>query len=134
MTDPPISKATWTAREVLKDIDDKPHLLVALELRGARFERRGAPTFARILGAQGTTSSWFARVTDSHDVLVAYFADPLPAQGAIEYGYGNTVAGRIPLPFQKEAVERLDRGSLPKGTVASPRGKTGPARSSPGPD
>jgi hypothetical protein len=113
----PRSALTWRAQEVVREVDDQPHLLARIEIEGDYFPHRAAEPFVRILdGDQVVMTSWFADVSDDNRRLTGYFPVDLPPRGTVEFGYGHQVMGRIPLGFDADAVIRLDRQRLP-GTV-----------------
>jgi hypothetical protein len=106
------------AKEVVRVIDRKPHLLSRIDIDGAVFPQRAVPPFVRIrVNDELTVSAWFASVSNDGRTLSGYFQEDLPARGAIEFGYGVDVMGRLPLPFDAGTVLRLDRKKLPQGIV-----------------
>jgi hypothetical protein len=114
--DPP--DLSWRAHEVVSELDDRPHLLTRIELRGGSFPQLDAPAFIRVLGRRTPVVSWFARVADDGSALSGYFPVDAPIDdGIIEYGYGSRVFGRIPAPFDARKVERLDSERLPKDLI-----------------
>jgi hypothetical protein len=108
----------WSAREVLLDLDERPHLLVRLELQGDAFPHLDAQPFVRVAARRAYAESWFARVAEEGTSIAGYFAvDGLPAEGLVEYGYGDRVFGRVPAPFEPLRVKQLDRQRLPEDVV-----------------
>jgi len=111
-------KLSWQAKEVVKELDDKPHLLLRVEIRGMYFPHLAAEPFVRIVVSdRQAVTSWFADVLDDGRSLWAYFPEDLPEGGAIEIGYGARVMGRIRRRFAAKEVKRLDRKKLPRGLV-----------------
>jgi hypothetical protein len=110
---------SFTAREVVKELDRKPHLLVAVDIEGTHFPARDAPPFARLVLDGGATEflCWFAEVSEDGRRLRAYFPVDLPDHGVIEYGYGNRIFGRLPLSLDTSKLSRLDARRLPQAVV-----------------
>lgn len=104
----------FTARvfETLLELFERPHLLVAIEVRGALFPHRNAQPFVRVANADGRgPRSWITRVAEDGSAITGYFAtDARIDGGTLEFGYGNAVYGRIP-SFRAE-VDKLDRRAL----------------------
>ena len=114
----PLPELTWRADEVVREIDDRPHLLARVEISGTYFPQRAAEPFVRVVvGRRRAVESWFAEVSDDNQHLRGYFPVDLPRRGAIEFGYGHRVMGRLPGRFDAGAVTRLDRHRLPRDVV-----------------
>ena len=112
------SNLEWEAREVVRELNKRPHLLVSIEIKGTYFPHRSAPPFARIVQPDGRTKrSWFVDVSDDNLSLKAYFTLDMPESGKIEFGYGDMVIGAVPLNFDRTKVRVLDRARLPKDIV-----------------
>jgi hypothetical protein len=112
------SEYSWLAREVIQEIDSKPHLLVAVEISGPYFPQRALTPFAQILPSEGKPiSSWFARISDDNRKLTAYFPVDVPESGTIEFGYGHQPIGRVASRFEGRRVERLERNLMPADVV-----------------
>lgn len=107
----------WTGREVVRELNDRPHLLLRVEIRGAYFPLRAPEPFIRIVREEGTVESWFAEVAEDHAALRGYFPPGTDTDGILEFGYGAKVMGRVGQPFTPKAVERLDRTRLPRDVV-----------------
>ncbi len=113
-----LEKLSLRAEEVVREIDDRPHLLVRIEISGAHFPHRAAEPFVKIVTSDGAAAaSWFAGVSDDNRRLMGYFPSDLPPQGTVEFGYANEVLGRLAVKFEAKAVSRLDRKRLPKDVV-----------------
>jgi len=109
---------SWRAQEVIKKIDERPHLVVRLEISGTCFPHRATEPFVRIVTEEGqVVANWYADVADDNTSLVSYFPTDLPRRGTIEFGYGGKLMGTIPLAFDFQAVTQLDRKRLPKEIV-----------------
>lgn len=110
-------KLSWRASETVLELDNQPHLLTRIEIRGRAFPHMDAEPFVRIAGRRGGTLSWFANVADDGSSLSGYFAvDAFASGGILEYGYGNRVFERIK-GFEPGKIERLDKRKLPKDLV-----------------
>jgi hypothetical protein len=107
----------FEAREVVKEIDDRPHLLVRIEISGGYFPHRAPEPFIRIITGKKVETSWFAEISEDNRSLVGYFPTNLPRQGTVEFGYGDEVMGRLKLNFAAKNIARLDRKRLPKDVV-----------------
>jgi hypothetical protein len=106
---------SWQASEVVRELDDRPHLMTRIQLRGGSFPHLDAQPFVRVRGRRVSVESWFAEVADDQASLTGYFpVDASMADGVIEYGYGSRVFGRVPGPFDPLRVEHLDRDRLPR--------------------
>jgi hypothetical protein len=111
-------EVSWQADEVVRDLNDRPHLLTRIQLRGASFPQLNAQPFVRVLGRRRSVESWFAEVADDQSSLTGYFALNTPlAAGVIEWGYGSRVWGRITGRFDDRNIQRLERERLPRNVV-----------------
>lgn len=106
------------AKEVIRELDYKPHLLTRITIRGMHFPHRSAEPFMRIaVGRRKPVSAWFAEIADDEQGLAGYFPVDLPARGTIEFGYGSQVMDRFTLAFDARKLARLDRKQVEKGAV-----------------
>ena len=101
---------TWTAKEVVRDLDQRPHLFIRLDVTGAYFPERALEPFVRV----GRVRSRLVRIDPDGLGVRAYFDQPLPDAGAVEFGYGEQVVHRVPQPFDPTVIARLDRTRLPQ--------------------
>jgi len=109
---------TMEAREVIRTVDAKPHLLARVTVKGTYFPQRALVPFMRIAtGRSKTVSAWFTEITDDENGLVGYFPVDVPARGTIEFGYGSEVMDRFELPFDAKKMTRLNRKLVEKGAV-----------------
>lgn len=107
------AQLSWQAKEVIKELDDKPHMLTRIEISGTFFPHRAAEPFIRIVvSKRKTVTNWFTDVSEDNKRLMGYFPVDLPNEGIIEFGYGAKVMGRIPKKFNNKDIDRLDRGKL----------------------
>jgi hypothetical protein len=57
----------WQAKEVIRGLDKKPHLLMRIEIIGPYFPHHAAEPFVRIIVSQGnTTESWSAEISEDN--------------------------------------------------------------------
>ena len=111
-------------REVVLDLDDRPHLLVEVVVTGMYFPHRAPMPFVNIIPSGDENKMlpcWWADVADDNLALLGYFPVDLPEQGVVEFGYGATVMGRVSLPFERRKVKMLDRKKLPDNIVTKPK-------------
>lgn len=111
-------KFTAQYQEALLDLNDSPHLLVAVEIRGAHFPQLDAQPFVRIADADGKGArSWMAHVEDDGSAFIGYFPVDASLNGRLlEFGYGDAVFGR--LSASRLRIAKIDRTDLPAATKA----------------
>jgi hypothetical protein len=107
---------TWEGREVVVELDDRPHLLTRIEVRGGYFPLMGREAFMRIVTGDKTVPAWFAKPSEDTRSLRGYFATDLPHTGVLEFGYGADLVGRIDLG-EEQKLDPLDRKRLPPDLV-----------------
>jgi len=106
------------ANEVVKVLNDRPHLIVRVEVSGEHFPHRAPHPFIRIqVGKEEYFNDLFTEVSPDSQKLLGYLPVNTPARGIIEFGYGAEIWGTIPIEFNAESVTRLDRKRLPKNIV-----------------
>lgn len=106
------------AREIIRMVDEKPHLLARVTVKGMHFPQRALVPFMRITtGSRKTVPAWFTEINDEENGLIGYFPVDIPAKGTIEFGYGGQVMDRFQLPFDVRKLTRLDRRLVEKGAV-----------------
>jgi hypothetical protein len=98
------------AREVLRDIEQRPHLLTRIKLSGAYFPRRALDPFVIV----GRVRSLFVEISEDSLNARAYFDAPLPEAGTIRFGYGSEIELGLAGQFSHDDVQRLDPARLPK--------------------
>jgi hypothetical protein len=108
---------TWTAQEVVREVDHRAHLLVRITVRGGTFPHRAMGPFMRIVAGRTVVFPWFTEISGDSGALAGYFAVDLPGEGVIEYGYPGQPPRRVPALFTPEPVQRLDRARLPRDVV-----------------
>ena len=105
-------KLRWEARQVLRDFDDEPHLLLRLTLSGTRFIQRAQIPF---VVANGEVLAYFTEIAEDEMSVRTYFDRPLPEGSRIEFGYGAAVMLRFPGAFSGEKARWLEPERLPTG-------------------
>ena len=102
----------WEARQVVRDLNNEPHLLMRVKLSGTFFPQRSEEPFVRV----GDIRSRFAEISDDGQSVRGYFDRPLAPRGVVEFGYGNDVILRVRSRFSPDGVRMLDPKRLPPKT------------------
>lgn len=106
------------AREVVRVLDDRPHLLIRVEVSGEYFPHRAVHPFVMVkVGEQEYFKDLFTEVSPDNEKLIGYLPINIPSNGIIVFGYGNEIWGAMPGEFDTASVARLDRNKLPKDIV-----------------
>lgn len=106
------------AKEVVKIVNDRPHLLLRIEVRGSYFPHRAMEPVVRIFqGGEDYELCWFAEVSEDNAAVMAYFPVDVGLKGTVEYGYGNVIHGSLAKGLEEIEIDRLDRERLEKETV-----------------
>jgi hypothetical protein len=117
---PQPSDYSWQASEVIHVLNDKPHLLIKIEILGPYFPHRAVEPFVRIVDEEGrVTDNWFAEISEDNRRLLGYFTVVLPTRGRIEFGYGKTSSGTMDVLYDKNQVQLLERERLPKDVIVA---------------
>ena len=98
-------------REVVRDLDGRPHVLWRVTLTGWVFPGRDSKPFMLI----GDAVSDFVDLTPD-GIAHGYFSRQVPAAKRVSFGYGRVVRWDFDIPVDPD-VERLDRRRLPDGVV-----------------
>ena len=107
-----------SAKEVVKELNGKPHLLVRIQVSGDHFPHRAAHPFVMIrTGDRQYFKDLFTEVAADNSSLIGYLPVHIPPRGEIAFGYGDTIWGFVPGTFTAQEVSRLDRQKLPKDIV-----------------
>ncbi|GAA4725391.1 hypothetical protein H9L13_00245 [Sphingomonas lutea] len=111
------TKLSTRTFETLLDLNDRPHLLLAIEIRGAIFPHMNAEPFVQIVDERRRGArSWIADVADDGSAITGYFPLDADLSGSIvEFGYGSSAFGRI--ANYRASGEKLDRDRLSARTV-----------------
>jgi hypothetical protein len=96
------------AAEILKEIGEKPHLLLRISIRGGYFPHRNAPAFARLQERQTTFDALYCEIDDDERGFRAYFATDVPLQGVLSIGFENVVVAEFELERLNLEPNRLD--------------------------
>jgi hypothetical protein len=99
----------WEGKQVLRDVGGEPFVLFRLKMTGTFFPERAAEPFVRI----GRLRSRFVRIATDGQSANAYFDEPPPEDGLVEFGYGQEVYLRCRRPFSVGSTGRLKRSLLP---------------------
>lgn len=106
------------AKEVVRIVEDLPHLFTRIEVTGEYFPHRAPHPFVMIkVGEEEYFKDMFTEVSPDNKKLLGYLPINIPSKGAIVFGYGDEIWGTIPREFDEASVTRLDRKRLPKNTV-----------------
>ena len=100
-------------REVVRDVNARPHVFVRIKLTGWHFTHRAQEPFMVV----GKVVS--QRVIISRDGLNAegYFDKALRAAKSLSFGYGNVIQWDFNVAIDPRKIARLDRHRLPRGVV-----------------
>lgn len=105
------------AKEVVRVLNDRLHLLVRIIIDGNHFPFRSVDPLIRIaVGNEKYFNDLFAEVAPDNSKIIGYFPVKIP-KGTIEFGYEDEIWGTLPDEFSPESVSRLDRKRLPKDVV-----------------
>lgn len=112
-------------REVVKELFEKPHLLIRISIAGPYFPQRSAEPYMRV----GEVRSNFVEISPDGLRADGYFDRPLPKRGEVVFGYGHDVDLIVPTHFRAEAIQRLDPEKLRRAApdLLRPSEENGPA-------
>lgn len=103
----------YEVRQVLRDIDETPHLLIRVKLTGTEFPHRALEPYVRV----GDVESRFVRVSGDGTVARAYFDRPLAEGDTVEIGYGpEPPLVRLRHGIELKDLTPLDPDRLPDDT------------------
>jgi hypothetical protein len=100
-------------REVVRDLDGRPHVFLRLRLTGFYFPPGALAPFMMV----GDVVSRFASSSADGLTVTAYFDQPLPQARIVTLGYGNVAVEDFNLEVDTRALSRLDRERLPRGVI-----------------
>jgi len=100
-------------REVVRDVQERPHVFVRVRLTGWHFPQRAPEPFLTI----GRAVSAFVLIGREGTSADAYFDVRPPAAERVSFGYGKVVSWDFDLAIEPGRIERLDRGQLPRNYV-----------------
>lgn len=102
------------AKEVVKVINDIPHLLVRMKISGGHFPHRAPHPFIHVrVGESEYFTDYFTQVSNDNASLVGYLPVNFPEKGVLEFGYGNEIWGTVADEFRGDSIPRLDKKRLP---------------------
>lgn len=105
------------AKEVVRVLNDRPHLLVRIVIDGDHFPFRSVDPLIRIATRKEKYfNDLFAEVAPDNSKIIGYFPVNIP-NGTIEFGYEDEIWGALPDEFSPESVSRLDRKRLPMDVI-----------------
>ncbi len=102
----------WSAREVVLDLFDVPHLMMRLTITGARVQ---VPSPNQVVTI-GPLRSRMVRVANEGMRVDAYFDIDCAADGEIRLQMDGQTMLIVPDAFVAGNVQPLDRSRLPEGT------------------
>lgn len=109
---------SFRAEEVVRVVNERPHLFVRVEVRGEYFPHRAPHAFVMVeVGAKEYLKDAFTEVSPDNQALIGYLPVDLPPDGTVVFGYGDEIWGSVPEPFRADDVGRLDRDRIPEETV-----------------
>lgn len=102
------------AREVVRVLNDRPHLLVRMEVSGETFPHRAPHAFVMIKQDEEVYyQDLFTEVSPENQKLLGYLPVNIPPNGQVVFGYGDEIWGVVPGRFTPASVSRLEREKLP---------------------
>jgi len=105
------------AKEVVRVLNERPHLLVRIIIDGNHFPFRSVDPLIRIATSnEKHVTNLFAEVAPDNSKIIGYFPVTIP-NGIIEFGYEDELWDTLPGGFSPESVVRLDRKRLPNDIV-----------------
>ena len=110
-----LPKYEVASKEVVKVLNDRPHLLVRMKISGGYFPHRAPHPFIHLrVGEREYFTDYFTEISDDNQSLIGYLPVDFPEKGVIEFGYGNEIWGTIAGEFSRDSITPLDRRRLPQ--------------------
>ncbi len=109
----PRENITIELREVVRDLDGRPHVLIRVRLSGWHFPERAPEPFLVI----GKIVSRFVLIGPEGTIADAYFNVRLPAAKGVSFGYGHVISWDFDVKVDPTKIIPLDRKRLPKRFV-----------------
>ena len=100
-------------REVIRDVERKPHVFIRVRLRGWHFPERAPEPFLVI----GEIVSKFVLIDPAGKSADAYFDIRPPVAKRVSFGYGNIISWDFDVTVDPSGIVPLDRARLPKRFV-----------------
>jgi hypothetical protein len=118
LPDPRMS-VTADVREVVRDVEERPHVFVRVRLSGWHFPERAPEPFMVI----GRAVSNFVVIDRDGTSANGYFDAMPPKAKRISFGYGKIVSWDFDVRIDPPKAPRLDRSRLPRGVVDLRKGR-----------
>lgn len=96
------------AVEILKDIGEKPHMLLRISIRGGHFPHRNAPAFARIQDKENLFEALYCEIDYDESGFRAYFPTDIPLNGILSVGFENDIVAEFELERLKMELLKLE--------------------------
>jgi hypothetical protein len=101
------------AAEILKDIGERPHMLLRISIRGGHFPHRDAAAFARLQqGRRRAIEALYCEIDDDEAGFRAYFPTDVPLAGTLLVGFANDVVAAFELERVQLEPQKLDEGRI----------------------
>lgn len=100
------------ALEVLREVDQLPHMLLRIDIRGGRFPQRALHPFARIASTGKAVEAHMVEIDDDEAGIRAYFPTDVSLRGALTVGYGSELTAEIPLDRLELRPKQLDEAKI----------------------
>src|ERR1700674_297962 len=85
------------AHEVVREVGQKPYLLLRVAVAGPYFSHGGSSPFVGIGGEDGAIVSLMAEISTDQKELRGYFPLDAKLTGRVEFGYASEVLGSVPI-------------------------------------
>jgi hypothetical protein len=109
----PVMKVKAEVREVVHDVNNKPHVFIRVRLSGWHFPQRAPEPFMVI----GRVVSKFVLIGPGEAYADGYFDVRPPRARQVSFGYGNTISWDFAVAVDPPKVPALDKKRLPKGVI-----------------
>lgn len=108
---------THSAKEIVRVLNNRPHLLLRVTIKGDFFPHRAVDPLIRIITSKDDSiESLFTEVASDNSEISGYLPI-IVKSGTIQFGYEDEVWGTLPLNLDKTPITRLDRKKLTKDVV-----------------
>lgn len=108
---------TFAVNEIVRVLNDRPHLLLRITIKGDFFPHRAVDPLIRIItDKDDSIESLFTEVAPDNSAISGYLPI-IVRSGTIQFGYEDEVWGTLPLNLDKTLITRLDRKRLAKDVV-----------------
>lgn len=100
-------------REVVRDVEGRPHVFARIKLTGWHFPERAPEPFMLV----GKVVSQRVEISRDGKSAQGYFNVPLPASKRVSFGYGKIIQWDFDVSINRKMMVPLDRARLPQGTI-----------------